>query len=88
MLKLKLPNVPKSTEETIAKFREQYVDTQLFFDPFAGPKFANYFFDAYEGRERTHTKESAHTLIEEANLFVEGCYNCQSRMSEKKTATA
>lgn len=87
MVKLKLPNVPKTTEEVIKHFREQYYDTQLFFDPFAGGKFASYFFAAAENRERAHTAESVHTLIEEASLFVEACYACHSRMSEK-TITA
>jgi hypothetical protein len=87
MLKLKLPNVPKTTEDVLKHFREQYYDTKLFFDPFAGGKFAGYFFDAWENRAKKHTLETVHTLIEEAGLFVEGCHACHSRMSEK-TVTA
>ncbi len=83
MLKLRLPNPPRTNDETVARFCTLYVDTAVFFDPYAGPKFANYFLDAWANREEAHTVESAHTLIEESALFVEACHSCHGRMTEK-----
>src|SRR5439155_13450288 len=67
----------------VREFREQFYDTQLIFDPFQGGNFAHYFFRAHEtlsSNGRHHSEESAHQLIEEAQLFLEACYSCYTRM--------
>ena len=65
----------------MARFRKHFYDTQLFFDPFTGGKFAQYFFQAHERRGATYTTESAHHLIEEAQLFIEAAHSCYARMA-------
>jgi sulfite reductase (ferredoxin) len=65
----------------VAAFRTHFHDTQLFHDPFAGGKFAQYFFRAHEERSEAGNTESAHRLIEEAQLFIEACHSCYARMS-------
>ena len=55
---------------------------KLFFDPFSGGKFAHYFFRAHEHRtEAGATPDSAHQLIEEAQLFVEAAHQCYTRIA-------
>lgn len=76
--KLGFDNTPDAIVE---RFREQFFDTQVFFDPFAGGKFAQYFFRAHERGDETRTEESAHRLIEEAQLFIEACHSCYARLS-------
>jgi sulfite reductase (ferredoxin) len=69
-------------DEIVAEFRKHYYDTKLFFDPFSGGKFAHYFFRAYEHQgEAGASKESAHQLIEEAQLFVEAAHQCYTRIA-------
>ena len=63
---------PVDPESVLARFRTNFYDTQLIFDPFTGGKFAQYYFDAHENRAKTYTSETAHYLIEEAQLFIEG----------------
>ena len=63
----------------VEAFRREFYDTQLFFDPFAGGKFAHYFFRAHEHAGEKHGFESAHRLIEEAQLFIEACHSCTLR---------
>jgi len=65
----------------VERFREHFFDTQDFFDPFAGGKFAQYFFRAHERRNEARGEESAHRLIEEAQLFIEACHSCYARLS-------
>ena len=65
----------------VAEFRKHFYDTQLFFDPFTGGKFAQYFFDAHEKRGAAYDAESAHYLIEQAQLFIEAAHSCYSRMA-------
>ena len=76
--KLGNDNTPDSIVE---RFREHFFDTQVFFDPFAGGKFAQYFFHAHERRSEARGQESAHRLIEEAQLFIEACHSCYARLS-------
>ena len=73
----------------MAEFKKHFYDTQLFFDPFAGGKFAQYFFRAHEerganghgnGNGNGASKESAHQLIEEATLFVDAAHQCYARL--------
>jgi sulfite reductase (ferredoxin) len=67
-------------EEIIDEFKERFYDTEKFFDPFAGSKFADYLFAAWENKGVTHTAESARTLIEEAQLFSEAVHACYNRI--------
>jgi sulfite reductase (ferredoxin) len=71
-------NTPDGVVEA---FRREFYDTQLFFDPFAGGKFAQYFFRAHEHAADVHTSESAHRLIEEAQLFIEASHSCTLKLS-------
>ncbi len=70
----------------VERFREHFYDTQYFHDPFTGGKFAHYFFLAHEHAGRRHDGESAHRLIEEAQLFLEACHSCYGRMVAQAAA--
>jgi len=75
--------VTNDTDEVVEEFKERYFDTEMFFDPFAGPKFANYLFDAYQQAkpgDMEYTAESAHHLIEESQLFIEAVHTCYNRI--------
>ncbi len=86
----KYPNIGNDADEIAAEFRKHFYDTQLFFDPFAGGRFAHYFFKAHEERGKPATLESAHQLIEEATLFVDATHQCYERLGAavKNTAVA
>ncbi|MES1173424.1 MAG: nitrite/sulfite reductase [Myxococcales bacterium] len=72
----------EGVDEIVSEFRKHYYDTKLFFDPFAGGKFAHYFFRAHEHRgEAGASQDSAHQLIEEAQLFVEAAHQCYTRIA-------
>jgi sulfite reductase (ferredoxin) len=68
-----------SPDGVVEAFRKEFYATQLFFDPFAGGKFAQYFFRAHERAAEERTAESATRLIEEAQLFIEACHGCTIR---------
>lgn len=67
-------------DEVVDEFRERYCDTEIFYDPFAGSKFADYLFAAHEQSGRTHDEDSAHHLIEESQLFIEAVHSCYNRI--------
>ena len=80
--------VPVSEEPgaILRAFRTHLFDTELFFDPFRGGSIAQYFFDAQEtvSSRDTFSQEATHQLIEEAQLFLEGCQSCYTRLISRK----
>jgi len=75
-----------SADGIVAAFRQAFYDTELFFDPFTGGKFAQYYFAAHEQRHARYDAESAHRLVEEAQLFIEAAHACYGRLSTRKVA--
>jgi sulfite reductase (ferredoxin) len=75
----KNPNLGDSADEIVSEFRTHFYDTKLFYDPYAHGKFAHYFFKAYEEPASNPSREVAHQLVEEAQLFVDAAYQCYTR---------
>jgi len=80
LVKINYPNVTDDPDRIVSEFRTRFYDTQLFFDPFAGGKFANYLFDAHQKASQTYTLESGRYLIDEAQLFVDAAHSCNNRL--------
>ena len=72
---------PGGPEEIAAEFRSRLYDTQLFWDPYAGGKFGQYFFHAVASSAEPKTAERVRYLIEEAQLFLEACYACRTKLT-------
>jgi sulfite reductase (ferredoxin) len=66
-------------EQLISDFRTLYCDTKIFYDPFAGDRFANFFFKALETNSNNHTADGARQRLEEAQLFIEAAHSCLAR---------
>jgi sulfite reductase (ferredoxin) len=80
LVRLEYPNVSQESDQIVGEFRARFYDTQRFFDPFAGGKFAHYLFAAQQKSNEPHTADSARYLIDEAHLFVEAAHSCYQRM--------
>jgi sulfite reductase (ferredoxin) len=81
-------NIGTDANEIVSEFRKHFYDTQLFFDPFAGGKFAHYFFRAHDESGRPATRETVHQLIEEATLFVDASHQCYTRLGSALRGSA
>ncbi|MEM7348175.1 MAG: nitrite/sulfite reductase [Chloroflexota bacterium] len=81
---IKVQNIDIADDPTaiISEFRTRFYETQLFFDPYAKGKFANYLFKAYDQQQTPKTKDDALRLIEEAGLFIEAAHACNIRLLE------
>jgi sulfite reductase (ferredoxin) len=80
LVREKNPNIGFEGAEVVAEFRTHFYDTQVFFDPFAGGKFAQYFFRAWDERAAAPTRDSVHQLIEEATLFVDASHQVYAKL--------
>ncbi|MEE3264286.1 MAG: nitrite/sulfite reductase [Candidatus Latescibacterota bacterium] len=81
-------DVGDDAERIIEEFRTRFVDTELFFDPFAKDKFARYLFRNHEEPLTNPSTEDAHRTIEEAQLFIEGAFACYGRISDAEGTLA
>ena len=86
LLKFRGAGFPENSASVVSRFRSLFYDTQLFFDPFVGGKFAQYYFQAYERAGKPYDEESAHQLIEEAQLFIEASHSCYAKMLAEPAA--
>ncbi|HVR30230.1 MAG TPA: nitrite/sulfite reductase [Thermoanaerobaculia bacterium] len=72
-------DVSDDPAQIVEEFRVRFHETRLFHDPFAGPKFANFLFHAYEEPVEWPSPEAAHRRIEEAQLFIEAAHALYNR---------
>ena len=80
LVQIENADVGNNPDQIVQEFRTRYYDTQLFFDPFAGGKFANYLFDAHRKTGQQYTSESSRYLIDEAQLFIDAAHSCSNRL--------
>lgn len=87
LVKREHPNVGTDADEVVREFRTRFHDSKRFHDPFAGPKFAQYFFRAHEHLVEAATADGARQLVEEASLFVEAAHQCYQRLLKSEAAS-
>ncbi len=78
-------NITDEPNHIVTEFRTRFFDTRLFHDPFAGGKFANYFFRIHDEGVAGLSPDQAHQRVEEAQLFIEAAHSCYARMSTVAT---
>ena len=81
------PNVGDDPDEVAREFKARLVEPKIFFDPFAGGKFAHYFLRALAEAGATATEESTHQLIEEAQLFIDASHQCYEKLRGAASAS-
>ncbi len=86
LVKMQFLDVTDDPDHIVSEFRQRYYDTEVFFDRFAGGKFAQYLFRRHESKEGAGDAASARTLVEESSLFVEACHACSAKVQAQGTA--
>jgi sulfite reductase (ferredoxin) len=81
LVKIENSTIADDPAQIVREFRARFYDTQKFFDPFAGGKFAHYLFTAQEKSGEAYTQDSARYLIDEAQLFIDAAHSCYNRIS-------
>jgi len=82
LVKDKNPSISEDENQIIGEFTKRFYDTQLFWDKYAGGKFAEYLFKAKEfiGDGKTADADRAVQLLQEAQLFIDATHDCHNRM--------
>ncbi|MEZ4219864.1 MAG: nitrite/sulfite reductase [Polyangiaceae bacterium] len=73
-------NLGDSPDEIVNEFKTRLVDTRLFWDQFAGPKFSQFLLSLHAGGLSVADRDGAHEVIEEAQLFIDAAHQCVARL--------
>ena len=80
-------DVPEDPDTVVAEFKSRLVDPQLFWDKYAGGKFAHYLLSRHrEGAQRRFDRDHARYLLEETQLFIEAAHACNAQLEEQRKA--
>ena len=82
LVRTQLYYVSDDENEILTEFRKRFCDTQLFYDKYAGSKFADYLFKA---RDTIHESvaidgDLATQLVQEAQLFIDAAHSCHNKL--------
>ena len=81
-------DIADEPDRIVEEFKMYFCDTELFFDPYAGAKFANYLLRLHSEPEAADSAAAAHRRIEEAQLFIEAAHACYNRLGQQQNALA
>lgn len=88
LVQIQYDDVSNDAEEIVEEFTERFYDTKVFFDTYAGGKFAEYFFNAHKKSGQPADAMTAKHTIEEAQLFIEAVHTCYNKGAGAETAQA
>ena len=76
------PAISEDENQIIGEFTKRFYDTQLFWDKYAGGKFAEYLFKAKEfiGAGGAADADRAVQLLQEAQLFIDAAHDCHNKV--------
>jgi sulfite reductase beta subunit-like hemoprotein/uncharacterized protein (UPF0332 family) len=81
LVKDQSPGISEDENQIIGEFKTRFVDTQLFWDKYAGGKFAEYLFKAKEfvRAGKPADADRAIQLLQEAQLFIDAAHDCHNK---------
>ncbi len=86
LVQLEYQDVPDDPSTIINEFRARFVESKIFWDPYHADQFSRYLFQRHEGADARFTVETAHKLVEEANLFIDAAHKAHAKhQSQAKT---
>ena len=88
LVRIQHHDVTDDADDIVGQFRKRFVDTKLFFDRYAGGKFAQYLLTRHRSVPDRMDHDVAHQRIEETQLFIEAAHACESRLVAAATGGA
>ncbi len=85
LVRTQFQDVPDIPDTIVSEFRTRFYDTEVLRDRYAGSKFAQYLFRRHREPPAEHTRDHAHRIVEEAQLFIEAAYAAHDVLAERGT---
>ena len=73
-------DAPNDSNLIVEEFRKRFVDSKVFWDTYHGDQFSRYLFARHEGADTRFTKDTAHKIVEEANLFIDAAHKAHAKV--------
>jgi sulfite reductase (ferredoxin) len=86
LIKTQFLDIKDDPATIVSEFRQRFYDTGILGDRYAGNKFAEYLFRRHDATGVEHTRDRAHRIVEESQLFIEATYACHDSLAERGTA--
>jgi sulfite reductase (ferredoxin) len=86
LVQLQWMDVPADPDVVVREFRARFVETKLFWDTYHHDQFSRYLFQRHEAADTRYTKDTAHKLVEEANLFIDAAHKCHAKVQAASAA--
>jgi sulfite reductase (ferredoxin) len=83
LVQLEWLDVPDDAAVIVNEFRKRFVEPKLFWDTYHHGQFAGYLFARHESADTRYTAETAHKLVEEANLFIDAAHKCHAKVQAR-----
>ncbi len=82
LVKTQNPEISENEDQIISEFTERFCQTQLFYDKYAGGKFAEYLFKAKEflAEGKAADADRVVQLLQEAQLFIDAAHDCHNKL--------
>ncbi|MEZ4214836.1 MAG: nitrite/sulfite reductase [Myxococcota bacterium] len=81
LVRMQYIDVTEKPEEIVAEWKRRFFDTELFFDKYAKGKFGQHLLDRHARGRVDVTRDLAAAIVEEAQLFIEACHACETRLA-------
>ncbi len=94
LIKTQNAEISDDEDAILSDFRQRFVDTKIFYDKYAGSKFADFLFKAREPLKNNSEigNDLALQRIQEAQLFIDAAHSCYNKLgstgSVEHTASA
>ncbi len=88
LVQLQWLDAPDDANVIVSEFRTRFVEPRLFWDRFHHDQFSRYLFQRHEAPDTRYTRETAHKLIEEANLFIDAAHKCHAAVQAQAARPA
>ena len=87
---VKTQNYDISNDENaiLGEFRSRFCETEIFYDKYAGSKFAEYLFKAREALKNNGNigQDVALQRLQEAQLFIDAAHSCHNKLEALRAA--
>jgi sulfite reductase (ferredoxin) len=88
LVQIQWVDVPDDPAVIVEEFKKRFVEPKLFWDTYHHGQFANYLLARHEGPDARFNAETAHKLVEEANLFIDAAHKCYAKVQAQAAPAA
>jgi sulfite reductase (ferredoxin) len=88
LVQMQWVDVPDDPAVIVEEVKKRFIEPKLLWDTYHHGQFANYLLARHEGPDARFNAETAHKLVEEANLFIDAAHKCYAKVQAQSAPAA